>query len=194
MTAAPLQLEDLLALAETLRVAGYSIGTQHYIARARACWITLAARREAARRSRARGARCWGRCFARRKREQQEFVAAFSKRGWQRRPQSAGGVHRRPVRCARLHGNFRGSSPQPSSGQSWRLGRLKAVVAAWLRTGWLWFKRPAVLAATVAALLLLDGQRVFTWQRPVDTAHSLAKCLSSENGTFALLANAEGEL
>ena len=83
MPAPNLQLEDLLALAETLRAADFAIGTQQYIA-AHELLIALAARGELPADPQ-RWRMLLGPVFCSSRREQQEFAAHFQ--DWlQRRP------------------------------------------------------------------------------------------------------------
>src|SRR5262245_37220606 len=153
MSAPNLQLEDLLALAETLRGAGFAVGTQQYIA-AHELLITLAAHARLP-----ENPRDWrsllAPIFCSSRREQEEFAVHFT--DWMRRrpalqldsqitpPKLGDATQRENVRSSafrRLRSAF-------------SFNRLKAELRTRMRAWRQWFKRPRGLTAMAIALLLV---------------------------------------
>src|SRR5262245_10602236 len=155
MPAPNLQLEDLLALAESLRGAGFAIGTQQYIA-AHELLVALASRGRLP-----ENPQDWrsllAPVFCSSRREQEEFAGYFT--SWLRRrpnlqvavqtPRSEAGVAAQQV-------NVRSSALRRLR-PALSLKRLKAGLRMRLQMLWHWFKRPVVAAVTTTLFLSTVG-------------------------------------
>jgi formylglycine-generating enzyme required for sulfatase activity len=155
MPAPNVQLEDLLALAETLRGAGFAIGTQQYIA-AHELLIALAARARLP-----EDPRDWrsllAPIFCSSRREQEEFAGYFN--DW---------LRRRPA--LQINGQATPSKPsdaiqrEPVRSSAFRrlraalgINRLRTELRTRARALRQWLKRPRRLTAMAIALLLIAG-------------------------------------
>ncbi len=152
MTAPDIQLENLLALAETLRGAGFAVGTQQYIA-AHELLIALAARGQLP-----GDPRQWrtllGPIFCSSPREQVEFAAHFD--AWARRLSARqDGPRNRPDEAkaesklkAVRHSQF------DRLRAMFQPHRLKAELRMRVWAFWQWFKRPKALLGTAVIVAL----------------------------------------
>jgi len=158
MPAPNLQLEDLLALAETLRGAGFAIGTQQYIT-AHELLVALASRGRLP-----ENPQDWrsllAPVFCSSRREQEEFAAYFA--AWRRRPnlQVAVQTPRSEAGVATQQVNVRSSALRRLRA-ALSLTRLKAGLRTRLQMLWHWFKRPVVAAVTTTLFLSAVGAAAY---------------------------------